>query len=123
VSLADLAPTALSVAGLPVPEGLDGVDLAPVMAGGRQAAHGEVFVEVVDDPGGIRLKTVVTERYKLTHCHGERFGELYDLEADPGEIVNRWADPGLARVRADLLARIIDFSERLEPRAARYDYA
>lgn len=122
VSLADLAPTALSVAGFPVPEGLDGVDLAPVIAA-RQAAHGAVFVEVVDDPGGIRLKTVVTERYKLTHCHGERFGELYDLEADPGEIVNRWADPGLAGVRAELLARIIDFSERLEPRAARYDYA
>src|SRR4030095_11793210 len=31
-------------------------------------------------------------------------GELYDLADDPGELVNRWADPGVRAVRSHLLA-------------------
>jgi arylsulfatase A-like enzyme len=85
--------------------------------------HEQVFVETVDDPRTLRLKTVVTERYKLTYYHGQSFGELYDLQDDPGELVNRWEDPGHAAVRQDLLGRIIDFAEPLEKRAVRYDYA
>ena len=31
-------------------------------------------------------------------------GELYALSEDPEELVNRWDDPGCARVHAELLA-------------------
>ena len=50
-------------------------------------------------------------------------GELFDLEADPGEITNHWSDPAYAEVKADLLARIIDHGERLEKRTSRDCYA
>ncbi|MEI6512730.1 MAG: sulfatase-like hydrolase/transferase [bacterium] len=123
VSLADLAPTALSLTGIDVPGDMDGVDLKPLVQGQCESMHEQVFVETVDDPRTLRLKTVVTERYKLTYYHGQSFGELYDLQDDPGEIVNRWEDPGHAAVRQDLLGRIIDFAEPLEKRAVRYDYA
>ena len=42
-----------------------------------------------------------TRRYKYIHNDGST-DELYDLEADPGERVNRIGEPALRRVRADL---------------------
>ncbi len=123
VSLADLVPTALSAADAPIPDDLDGADLVPLLRRDCGAVHDQVFVECVDDPKAVRLKTVVTARYKLTHYHGQGFGELYDLQEDPGELVNRWADPELSSQRMDLLRRIIDFAERLEKRAPRDEYA
>ena len=37
-----------------------------------------------------------TRRHKLVTYHGHGLGELFDLEEDPGEFVNRWDDPELA---------------------------
>jgi len=122
-SLVDLAPTALALLDLAVPGDLDGTSLLPVLRGGAAARDACAFVETVDDPRGLRLKTVVGDRYKLTCYHGHRFGELYDLHDDPGEIRNRWSDPSYAEVKADLLARLVDAGERLEKRASRYCYA
>jgi choline-sulfatase len=44
-------------------------------------------------------------RYKLVHNHGATH-ELYDLEADPGECVNRIDDPGFDSIRNDLRDRL-----------------
>ena len=38
--------------------------------------------------------------------------ELYDLVDDPGELVNRWADPAYASLRSDLVATLRDSSAR-----------
>ena len=50
-------------------------------------------------------------RRRVTSCTGileAPFGELYDLEEDPGEIVNRWDDPAYAATKSDLLALLDD---------------
>ena len=63
----------------------------------------------------IPLRTLTTTRYKL-HRYLERpFGELYDLQEDPGELVNRCDDPAYAsvEVRSPRAAR-----RRDEPRRA-----
>ncbi len=71
---------------------------------------------------GLRAKTIRTRTHKLTAYQGERYGELYDLEADPGEFVNRWEDPAYSEIKCGLLAGLIDLlSEsqgRLPPRLA-----
>jgi hypothetical protein len=71
---------------------------------------------------GLKLKTIRTGRHKLTVYAGQPYGELYDLEVDPHEFVNRWDDPAYAAVKCDLVAQLLDLlidtEGRLPPRLA-----
>ena len=49
-------------------------------------------------------------RFKLIVYHGLDFGELYDLEKDPGEYDNLRESPALSKVKMDLLKRSFDAS-------------
>jgi arylsulfatase A-like enzyme len=98
VGTIDVAPTVLRACGLPMPATIQG---RPLDDGSREWALTE------DDMirGALAFRTLTTPRYRLTRAeHDAADGELYDLGDDPGELVNRWADPGMRRVRADLLA-------------------
>jgi arylsulfatase A-like enzyme len=127
-SQVDLAPTLLDAIGLHSSSDLDGTSLLPAIRGDSPleqniAPREGIFVECVDDPNHLRLKTVVTRGRKLTFYHGQSYGELYDLDADPGETRNRWDDPAYAADRQKLMTLILDHSERLEKRSLRYCYA
>ena len=54
-----------------------------------------------------RVRTWVTPRWRLSVRHGENWGELYDLENDPHEIVNRWSDPDFAKIRSELQEQLL----------------
>ena len=123
VSQVDLAPTILSAVGEEVPGEMDGVDALPLLRGEVEAVRDATIIECTDDPRGLRLKTVVTEDHKLTIYHGQDFGELCDLEADPGEVRNLWDAPSYAANRQLLIERILDHMEPLERRVPRISYA
>ncbi|HEX2253153.1 MAG TPA: sulfatase [Thermoanaerobaculia bacterium] len=78
VRLIDLAPTLLDLAGLPVPEGLDGRTLRPLLEG--EADTRRLAVATLDDGS---VHAIRSRRFKL---YGER---LFDLAADPGEQTDR----------------------------------
>ena len=64
------------------------------------------------------LRTLTTKRYKLHRYLEHPTGELYDLQEDPGELVNRFDDPAYATVRSDLLAlcdEVMNHDVRREP--------
>ena len=105
-SLIDLAPTFLSACDIPVPRHMTGVDQSASWRG-EEAARDKLLVEFNHQPGLLHLVTHVDERYKLTIYRGHDFGELWDLEEDPGEIHNRWDDPAYAGVKAQLLQRMV----------------
>ena len=123
VSLADILPTIMSMCSFENPEGLDGVDLTPVIMGEANEARDHILVECTDDPKGLRLKTIVTNRYKLTFYYGQSFGELYDLEMDPWEENNLWEIDQMMYIKAELLMKLINDFERLEKRTIRHSYS
>jgi hypothetical protein len=60
-------------------------------------------------PGAIQLRTLTTCRRRITRdLNDPDGGELYDLDDDPGELVNRWGDPDYQAERRDLLATLDD---------------
>ena len=111
VELTDLAPTLLELAGLAVPDDMQGRSLLPVLEG-RSAKHREFvrseFYRAVATVQSFATM-VRTERFKqvLYHGHGG-LGELFDLETDPGEFDNLWEDPRLAKERHELMVMNFD---------------
>ena len=98
VGTIDLAPTMLEAAGVDQPEWIEGRPLDELP---REYVLTENDFDII---ARIPLRTITTTRYKLHRYLEAPFGELYDLQEDPGEIVNRWDDPAYAATKSDLLA-------------------
>jgi arylsulfatase A-like enzyme len=112
VGTIDLAPTMLAAAGVDAPDWIEG---RPLLDGPREWVLSENDFSVV---AWIPMRTITTQRYKLHRYLEAPFGELYDLQEDPGELVNRFEDPGYASVRSDLIALcddVMNHDVRREP--------
>jgi len=63
-----------------------------------------------------RVRTVVTDRYRMSLREGEDWDEFYDLYDDPHEMRNRYDDPSLTKARSEvmetMLRRIIELQDR-----------
>ena len=59
----------------------------------------------------VRLRTLVTDSWRLSVYRGVQWGELYDLRNDPLELHNRWDDPQLGDVKARLLQLLVQTME------------
>lgn len=114
-TLVDLAPTVLSLIGAPVPHTMTGVDQSAVWRGEAAAARDHVIVENRHEPTAIHLKTYVDQRYKLTVYYQRRYGELFDLQTDPGEVHNLWDDASHAALKAELLQKLLFAEMGKEP--------
>ena len=112
-SLVDLAPSFLSWCGLKAPDAMVGVDQGPVWRGEAGEARSHCVVENRHEPTTIHLKTYIDQRYKLTVYYQREYGELFDLQEDPGEVRNLWdADPEL---RATLMQKMLFAEMGKEP--------
>jgi hypothetical protein len=54
-------------------------------------------------------------RGELTVYYNQPYGELYDLERDPGEVDNLWDDPAHAELKADLVMKLLFAEMGKEP--------
>jgi arylsulfatase A-like enzyme len=90
----DLMPSVLELLGVAPPAGLTGVSLVPLLRGSpaaRRPLYAETLVHALERPRGIEVRAWIEAPWKLVRT--ERIGaaprvELYDLEADPGELID-----------------------------------
>jgi len=115
VELTDIAPTLLELAGLPIPDHVQGRSLLPSLNGDASPDHHRDFVrceyyDALDQPDASFATMYRDDRYKLVVYHGHGLGELYDLHNDPGEFHNLWDDPAHQARKLDLMQRSFDAS-------------
>jgi arylsulfatase A-like enzyme len=127
VGLVDLAPTFCTIAGIPIPDWMEGRPL-PAQPGSDR----ERVLTTFDSnfaPVGMHLQTIYRDGWVCTSYapttraggdfplywalwgHGSRIphydgseGELYDVRSDPHQWENRWDDPACRPWRDELLA-------------------
>src|SRR5262249_51239958 len=114
-SLVDLAPTFLSLAGIEIPRAMTGVDQREAWEGQQEAARDHVVVQNRHDPTTIHVKTYVNDRYKLTVYYRRDYGELFDLQEDPGEVNNLWDDSRHAALKCELIRQLLFAEMGKEP--------
>jgi len=104
----DLAPTLLDLAGVPVPEAMQGRSLLPLLRD-PQAPWREAFRYdyVFEPPFPVPTQRALrTARHKWIEFEGGRPPELYDLARDPRERESLAGDPDTAALRRDLARRL-----------------
>ncbi|QGN35384.1 sulfatase-like hydrolase/transferase [Microlunatus sp. Gsoil 973] len=141
VSMVDLLPTVCELIGAEIPPGVQGRSLAPLLAG--DPAPGREFESIIAELGYGGVPYGAEERPPLhfdypgptfdelnsvTQSGGQRMirqgayklimdvdgvGELYDLEADPAELINLYDDPDHGEVREQLSASLIHWMIRI----------
>ncbi|MFO1266754.1 MAG: sulfatase-like hydrolase/transferase, partial [Rubrivivax sp.] len=111
-STIDIAPTILERAGLEAYHGIQGESLLPLVSGERERVRDKVLIEeegqriFLGFDTRVRMRTLQTDRHRLSVYDGVRWGELYDLLEDPHEMRNLWDEPKLAALRAELISEL-----------------
>ncbi len=109
----DIAPTILDRAQVEPYNGIQGLSLLPVINGAQPGLARDSMV-IEDDqqravfglPPGSRLRSLLTERWRMTIAHGDAYGELYDRKNDPHELDNLFEDAAYRGVRAELMEKL-----------------
>lgn len=119
----DNAPTALDLAGVAVPEDMQGRSLKPILAGRPPADWRKSmyyhYYEFAPPHWVFPHYGVRTERYKLIYYYTVNEWELFDLEKDPDEMENLFQWAGL-KVNPEYAAVLPGLVDELKSLRARY---
>jgi arylsulfatase len=111
----DLAPTIVRAAGLPVPEVMQGEDLAALYLGDEAPDWRDEFLyehPTITDKNRIPTSLAVVRRdLKYTYWPEWEYEQLFDLRVDPTEKVNRVDDPSYTEELEKMRARLDDWLE------------
>ncbi len=104
----DYAPTFLELAGVPIPDDIQGVSLLPLLKGESPSDwRTSLYYHFYEYPAEHKVKRhygVRNNRYKLIHFYNDiDEWELYDLQKDPHELHNVYAAPEYADVKAQMM--------------------
>lgn len=114
----DVGPTIMDLAGLEVPERMDGQSFLPLLQGKKTAWRDAAFYEYYWERNFPHTPTthgVRTDRYKYIHYHGIwDTDELYDLREDPTEMHNLIESKEHQALIKKLNSRMFDWLEETD---------
>lgn len=109
----DIAPSILERAGIAPWNGVQGHSLLPLIRGAQHKLRERLLIEeegqryYMGFPDRVRMRSVITDRYRLSLYDGVPWGELYDLRDDPDELVNRWEERAARGLRGSLTDELV----------------
>ncbi|MEE3234740.1 MAG: sulfatase-like hydrolase/transferase [Candidatus Latescibacterota bacterium] len=115
ISLVDLPTTFLSWAEIEIPKSMVGRDQMPVWSKDVSSVRDDVVVENRQEYTTVHVKTLVTERFKLTVYLNQSYGELFDLLEDPQELRNLWDIAAHQGLKEALVNRLLFAEMEKEP--------
>jgi arylsulfatase A-like enzyme len=114
-SLVDLPVTFLSACDLPLPGSMQGLDQIQNWRKPDRRVRHHAIIENRHNPTTVHLRSLVTDRYKITVYRQAEYGELFDLVNDPHEKTNLWNDPSYAAIKSHLLLQFVQAEIQREP--------
>ena len=115
VSLFDFGPTILELAGIAAPKWMEARSLMPYLRDGTVEPRRYVFAEHAGDRifHGTEFMTMIRDHHwKLVHFVDSEEGQLFDMQADPQELHNLWADPAHEATKRGLVDEILKWRIR-----------
>lgn len=112
VQLFDLGPTILEWAGVTPHHSLEAQTLNPALEGKEFEGRSHVYCEQGGDVNltGAKFFTMVrSHTHKLVHFQGHDYGQLFDLQADPKELVNLWDAPDARDAKQSLMQTMLNW--------------
>lgn len=111
----DYAPTFLELAGVSIPEDIQGESFLPLLKGEKpENWRKSLYYHYYEHPSEHHVKRhygVSTDRYRLIHFYYDIDNwELYDIEKDPSELNNIYNDPNYSEVKNQMHSEL----ERLQ---------
>lgn len=112
----DIAATILSRAGIQPFNGIQGRDLFATNPPSAIIIEEDSQRTMTGFDKPQRVRTMVTERYRMSLREGEEWDELYDLHTDPNEMRNLYNEPEHITLRHELteimIKRVIELQDR-----------
>jgi arylsulfatase len=103
----DVLPTLCEVAGLPRPQGTDGISFVPTLLGkGSQTTHEYLYWDFPEYKGQQAVRMGPWKGIRLNMQGGNTTISLFNLDTDTKELINVAAEhPEIVRQMADIMAR------------------
>ena len=112
----DFAPSLLDYAGLEIPGDMQGESFRKIVSGELSEWRDAIYYTYYEYPSVHMVKRhygIRTSRYKLIHFYYDvDEWEMYDLEKDPAEMNNVYADEQYSSVRADMHGKLAAIREK-----------
>jgi len=113
----DLAPTILDVAGVEIPNHMQGRTLLPILRGEQPSRWRDaVYYHYYEGPPRVhkvaRHYGIRTDRYTLVHFFDNGEWELFDLAEDPEQLQSVYGEPGYMEVQQRLKRKVRELQDK-----------
>ncbi|WP_437919989.1 sulfatase family protein [Sphingobacterium sp. LRF_L2] len=121
----DWAPTLLDIAGVKVPNDIQGESFLNVLQSNGRVEHSRkaTYYHYYEFPQPHHVSPhfgVRTDRYKLVRFYGPKdYWELYDLQKDPNELVNEYSNASYKKVISQLAGYLTESIDKYEDSEAK----